>query len=387
MCSCRYDESGLSVRRFPFADARFLDPLHLRFGGQFDDGFGYKVIVVAEDLALVEEVAHDGFYAEGADAFKVGLDGLLAFGGILREGVGPDRAGVDQGIVEDARTGVVEDLFDVFGGGEVEAFIGLGHEIADVDARRCGGSQGFRDAAYEKVADHGGVERARAEGDEVGGGDGVEGFGQRIALGGVDHEFNDAGLCGGDAGFAANHGAVLHLRHEHGVGGGRGVNAAARGEDLRGSLDGLGEIAAHFRQCSEEEIAEAVAFEIAGVEAVLKELCEKGFVLGEGNHAVADVTGGEDVHVLAQAAGGATVIGDGDDRGEIADAEEGGLPGFGAAAVLEAEGRVGWLREDLGCGRKALQATQQGGEAGATADGNDAEGADVLCGRTHHEQV
>ncbi len=40
------------------------------------EGCGDFVVVVAEDVAFVDEVAGDGFDAEGADAVEVGFDGL-----------------------------------------------------------------------------------------------------------------------------------------------------------------------------------------------------------------------------------------------------------------------------------------------------------------------
>ena len=46
------------------------------------------------------------------------------------------------------------------------------------------GGDGFGDAADEQVGDERGVERAGAEGDEVGVGDGFEGFGQGPASAG-----------------------------------------------------------------------------------------------------------------------------------------------------------------------------------------------------------
>jgi hypothetical protein len=62
-----------------------------------------------------------------------------------------------------------------------------------------------------------------------------------------------------------------------------------------------------------------VAFKAAVVEAVLEEACEQELVLGERDHAVADVSGREHVEFFAETAGGATVIGDGDDGGKVAD--------------------------------------------------------------------
>ena len=54
-------------------------------------------------------------------------------------------------------------------------------------------------------------------------------------------------------------------------------------------------------------------------EAVGEELGEQVFFLAEGDHAVAQVAGGKHVEVLAQAAGGAAVVGNGDDGGKVGD--------------------------------------------------------------------
>ena len=55
------------------------------------------------------------------------------------------------------------------------------------------------------------------------------------------------------------------------------------------------------------------------------------FFFAEGDHAVAQVAGGKHVEVFAQAAGGATIVGDGDDGGEVGDSRRGPLRGPGAA--------------------------------------------------------
>ena len=52
---------------------------------ELEESFGDVVVVVAEDFAFVDEVAGDGFDAEGADAVEVGFDGLLALAGVLCE--------------------------------------------------------------------------------------------------------------------------------------------------------------------------------------------------------------------------------------------------------------------------------------------------------------
>ena len=235
---------------------------------QLEEALGDGVVVVAEEVAFVGEVAGDGFYAEGADAFEVGLDGALAFGGVFLEQRGGDGGGVDEGVVEDGavaggRSAVLEDALDVLGGGEAEGLVGLGHEIADVDADGARGGECFGDAADEEVGDERGVEGAGAEGDEVGLGDGFEGAGEGFGVGRMEHELGDAAVGPGDVGFAVDDGAVVHAGGEGDVGVGGGVDAAAGGEDLRRHLDGLGKIAGHAGEGGEKEIAEGVAFELA----------------------------------------------------------------------------------------------------------------------------
>ena len=50
---------------------------------------------------------------------------------------------------------------------------------------------------------------------------------------------------------------------------------------------------------------------------ILEEVAEQGLVGGERDQAVADITRRQNVVVAAQAAGAATIVGDGDDGGEI----------------------------------------------------------------------
>src|SRR6267154_1548368 len=97
-------------------------------------------------------------------------------------------------------------------------------------------------------------------------------------------------------------------------------NTAADGEDFAANADGFGEIAGDVSKRGKEKIAEVVADESAsGVEAVLKEPAEQGFIFRKGDHAVANVARREDAILAAQAAGTAAVIGDGNDGGEIGD--------------------------------------------------------------------
>ena len=292
----------------------------------------------------MDDIAGDGFDAEVADAVEVGFDGLLVFASVLFEALGGDGSGVDEGVVEDGLTGrgagVLEDLFDVLGGGEADGLVGLGHEVADEDAGGFGFGEGLGDAVDEEVGDEGGVEGAGAEGDQIGFRDGMESLGQGFAVAGLSMSSTMRFLL-----------AVMlvspwtrepsSMRAVRDVGVGGGEDASAGGEDLGGHLDGLGEVSGDVGEGGDEEIAEAVAFELALAEAELEELGEEVLVFGEGDHAVADVAGGEHLEVFAETAGGAAVVGDGDYGGEVADdAGQGGAGGGGVPRVMGASMRM-----------------------------------------------
>jgi len=303
----------------------------------------------------VGEVAGDRFDAEGTNAVEVGLDGHLGFAGVLGERGREDGRGVDEGVVEDFVTGVVEDLFDVLRGREAERFVGLSHEIADEDARGAGGGEGFGNSADEKIGDERGVEGAGAEGDQIGGGDGFERLGKRGGVCGREHEFSNSLAAGGDAGFALDERAIFHARGERGVGGGGGEDAAADGENLRGELHGLREISGDAGESGDEEIAEVVTLEVSLGESVLEELREEVLILRKRDHTVADIAGREHVEFFAESARRATIVRDGDDSREAAD-EAGELQ-------LGRDGRLR-VKLDIGVawrGDVALEPAEEGG--------------------------
>ncbi len=328
-----------------------------------EEGVGYAVGGVADYVAFVGEVAGDAVDAHGLDFVDVGLDDFGAFRGVACLCGGGDGRGVDDGVVEDGLAGMVVDALDVLGCGEVQAFIGLGHEVGDVDAGAGGGGDGLGDSWNEQVGDEAGEERAGTESDEVGLGDGVEGFRQGLDADGFEHELVDDFPAGGDAGFSADDGAVGHAGGEGDVVGGDGVDVPGGGEDFGGEADGLGEVAGHFDECCDEQVAEVVAFELAsGAEAVLEEAGDEPLVLGERDHAVAEVAGGKHFEVLAEATAGAAVVGDGDNSGEVADPCVGGV--FGVE-----EGACAGVGDDM-----VLESAEKRGKAGAAADGDDAAG-------------
>src|SRR5262249_36347658 len=83
---------------------------------------------------------------------------------------------------------------------------------------------------------------------------------------------------------------------------------------------------------------------------------EQALVLGEGRDAVPDVARGKDLELLAQPPRRAAVVADGDDRGEAADPRDAG------------DRRVTPVRRD-----ESLQACEERGEAGPSADADDGE--------------
>ncbi len=126
--------------------------------GDLKQGVGDAVGGVADDIANIGEVAGDAADAHGLDFLDVGNDDLGALGGVACPGSFRDGRGVDERVVEDGLAGVVVDALDVLGGGEVEALIGLGHQVDDVDAGAAGVGKGAGDAGDEQIGNEAGEE-------------------------------------------------------------------------------------------------------------------------------------------------------------------------------------------------------------------------------------
>ena len=75
-----------------------------------------------------------------------------------------------------------------------------------------------------------------------------------------------------------------------------------------------------MRERRQEQISKIVANQtVPGAEPILKQPAQQRFVFRERDHAVADIPRGQDAVFAAQPAGTASVVGDGDDGGEIHD--------------------------------------------------------------------
>jgi hypothetical protein len=116
----------------------------------------------------------------------------------------------------------------------------------------------------------------------------------------------------------------------------------------------------------QKKITKIVADQSAtGVKAILKEPSEQGFVFGKRHHAIANVAGREDAVLAAQTPGAATVIGDGNNGGEIGD------------RAVRMSGLI-FAANDV-----FFKTTQQGGQTGTAAQGHDAKcaRATARCGK------
>jgi len=129
--------------------------------------------------------------------------------------------------IDDALRDVLLDGAKMIGEGVAGGFAGLGHQIGDIDARGFGlgdGGGNFRDHQVRKNA---GVERARAQQNQVSFLDGLDGPGQRTHAARGKLEPLDGRAAGGDARFAVDGAAVFERGDEMHVRKRRGKNAPA----------------------------------------------------------------------------------------------------------------------------------------------------------------
>lgn len=91
-------------------------------------------------------------------------------------------------------------------------------------------------------------------------------------------------------------------------------------EYFRRQSNRFSEVAGDFCQGSEKQIAKTVAAKLAiAAKAILEKSRQQSRVFRERDHAVADVAGRKHLQLIAQTPGTATIIRNGDDRGETID--------------------------------------------------------------------
>jgi len=314
--------------------------------------------VVASDSVFFEVVAEHGNDAEFLDGVKIVGDLARTFQLVLSQEFRGNRRAVDERVIEKLLLGVAVEGADVIGGSEIQAFVGLGHQVADVDLDRLGRDDCLRNAPHQQVGNQAGEQRARTDGDEIRVGDGFERLRHGLDVRRNEEQFADASLAGSDFCFAAHAGAIFHESFKFDVGSRGGMNVSAGEQNLGRQAHGFGEIGRDGSKRGEKQVSEAVAFEPgAFFKTMAEEFRQQSFVFAEGYDAIADVTGRQHVELFAQAAAGAPVVADGDYGAKIAD-----------------HGRVGDSAGNFGGGEnKFLQSLEQGGKAGPTTNGDYAQ--------------
>src|ERR1017187_7716946 len=173
---------------------------------------------------------------------------------------------------------------------------------------------------HQKVRDEAGEQRTRADGDEIGGGNGLECLGKRLDVGRHQEQLANFAVGGGDAGLAAYPRPVFELSFQFDRRGGGGIDASARQQDFGGKANGLGEISRDGGERRQEKIAEAVALQPGALlEAMLEESREQGLIFGKRDDPIAYVARREHVELFAEAAARTAIVTNGHHATQFAD--------------------------------------------------------------------
>ena len=259
--------------------------------------------VVAKDTVFFDEVTGNETNSHLQDVVAIEKNGLGALGAVTPSNLRGDRFAIGDDGVDDATTDVLGDGTKMIAERVPSGFAGLRHEVGDVHAWSFGASDGASNPRDEKVGDHAGVQRTGPEKDEVGLPDGLDGSGEGTNAARIHLNFANGNSAAGNSSFAQNALAVGEGGRQVHIGKCGGEDAATDGENFTGNADGFGKIAGHMGESGEEKIAEIVAAQAAPrMKTILEKPAEKRFVLGEGDHAVANVAGREHAIFAAKAA-------------------------------------------------------------------------------------
>ena len=120
-----------------------------------------------DDAVLFEEIVQNDAIAEflqvgDIDDYGFGALGTITFGDVRRNllAIGDDP-------VDDTAGSMVLNGAEMIGQSIAGGFAGLGHEIGDVDARRFGFGDSAGDFGNEQVRKYAGIERTRAQKNQV----------------------------------------------------------------------------------------------------------------------------------------------------------------------------------------------------------------------------
>ena len=194
-------------------------------------------------------------------------------------------------------------------------------QVRDLDDPARRPVDGGPDLGHAEHRHDAGVERPGGEHDLVGAGDGVERIRARGRVLGREPDVVDAAVLarrGHDRDLAGHAIGADRAVIETGptVAGRTRPTAPSRRPGL---VERGGEIAERLGQADDEEVAERMVGELAGTETVLERRRPGLGVVGrERDEAAPEVAGRGNVEVAPEAAGAAAVVGDADDRGDLA---------------------------------------------------------------------
>src|SRR6185437_10281072 len=132
----------------------------LFLGSDLQYGLRHRFGIMAKHVAFGCEVAGDAADTHGLNALDVRLNYFRTLHGVALAQRGRYRRCVEQRVIKHRLARMRVDALDVLRSGEVQAFVGLGHQVGDVDARALGGGQSLGNSLHQKIRDEAGVERA-----------------------------------------------------------------------------------------------------------------------------------------------------------------------------------------------------------------------------------
>ena len=213
----------------------------------------------------------------------------------------------------------------------------LGHDVADVDLQRVGGTHRVGNAVHQQVGDDAGVKAAGAQEDQLRLPDGPHRLRQSLwVLGQQADALNAAVLLlleGADLRLPQHPGAVLEGGLQRHVLIGHRQHPAADGQHLAHAGHRLVEGVGDAVEGGQDQVAEGLPRQVARAlrESVGQKLLHHRLGVGQGLHAVADVPRRGHTQILPQHARAAAVVGHGDDGRQAAGAafqppQHGGQP-------------------------------------------------------------
>src|ERR1700722_5145037 len=198
--------------------------------------------VVARYSGLFKIVAEDGNHAESFNRLQIVHDLAGAFARVFGLKFRGSGSSVNEGVVEDLFLRVAIERANMVGGGQPEALVGLGHQVAYVDPGSWRFDNRLRDATHQQVRNQAGKKRSRTDGDQVSVGNCLQGLRHGSDVGWDEKQFPNASLAGSDVGFSANAGAVFHERFEFNVRRCCRIDVAAGEKNVGRETNGFGKV-------------------------------------------------------------------------------------------------------------------------------------------------